>query len=96
MPEITDQLARYLAVRDRGRDDRVNGVVGALSDRERALVREAAVMGYVLGTQGAGAPAAIPKDSAIVWRVIDACMALPDLYPVISALADANGETSDV
>ena len=93
MPEIDDQLAHYLAVRDRQRDDRVNRVVGSLSERERALVREAAVMGYVLGTQGATPSAEIPKDRVIVWRVIDACLAHSDLYPVISGRKDANEET---
>lgn len=89
MPQIPDELIRYLAVRDAQRDDRVNRALAALTDRERALVREAAVMGYV---QGVGAARAkefdIPKDSEIVWRVIAGCQTFDDLYPTISALPD--------
>ncbi|WP_326646631.1 hypothetical protein OG884_18555 [Streptosporangium sp. NBC_01755] len=83
-------LAGYLAAQDHRRDDRVNRALDALSDREKRLVREAAVMGYVQGAMAAnpGKRPDIPKDSAIVWQVVDACRAFPDLYPVISALAD--------
>lgn len=88
MAEIGDRIIRYLAARDRERDDRVNRALGSLTERERALVREASVMGYVLGRQGAGAEGAFPKDSDIVWSVIDACHAVGDPYPTINALTD--------
>ncbi|MGR6922607.1 hypothetical protein ACU635_50850 [[Actinomadura] parvosata] len=96
MPEIPEMLLRYLAARDAERDDHVNRALAALSDRERALVREAAVMGYVHGTlRGPRTEIDFPKDSAIVWQVIDACRAHPDLYPTISALTNANQEGGD-
>lgn len=84
MPEIPEEILRYVATRDAQRDDAVTRALGALSDRERRLVREAAVMGYVQGTRYADTP--IPKDSVVVWRVIDACRAFDELYPTISAL----------
>lgn len=87
MPEIDETLARYLAARDTERDDHVNRALDALSDRERALVREAAVMGYVQGNiAGKVNDYVIPKNSAIVWQVIASCQSADDLYPTISGL----------
>lgn len=94
MPEIPDMLAAYLVARDAQRDAAVSRALEALSDRERALVREAAVMGYVQGTRGMVPPAEIPKDSAIVWGVIDACRAHADLYPLLS-MTDTNEEPDE-
>jgi hypothetical protein len=88
MPEIPDSLMRYFAARDAQRDNQVTRALEGLSDRERALVREAAVMGYVLGAQDAAPSPDIPKDSAVVWRVIDACRAHADLYPTLAALPE--------
>ena len=97
MPEISDDLLiRYLAARDAERDDQVNRALDALTDRERALIREAAVMGYVQGVQAARAgEIAIPKDAAILWHVVIGCQAFDDLYPTIGALADTNEEPAD-
>jgi hypothetical protein len=91
MPEIPDMLAAYLATRDAQRDAAVSRVLGALSDRERVLVREAAVMGYVQGTLDVRAHIEFPRDAAIVWRVIDACRACADRYPLLS-MTDTNEE----
>jgi hypothetical protein len=87
MTTLPDDIVRYIAARDRQRDDRVNEILAALSERERRLVREAAVMGYVRGGMAAapGKQFDIPKDSAIVWIVIDACRAFSDLYPTLAA-----------
>ena len=84
MPEIPEALLTYFAARETERHDNVNRILGALSDRERTLVREAAVMGYVQGTLDQRAGVAFPKDSAIVWTVIDACRANPDKFPLLS------------
>jgi hypothetical protein len=88
MPEIDSALLRYLAVRDAERHNHVSRALDALSERERALVREAAVMGYVLGSMDGRDSTEFPKDAAIVWRVVDACRAHADLYPTLSALAE--------
>ena len=85
MPDaIPKPLLTYLAKRDADRDDAVDTFLASLNDRERALVRDAAVMGYV---QGRRHPASEPhpKDSLALATVIDACLAFPDLYPAINA-----------
>lgn len=95
MPEIGEELVRYLAARDAQRNDHVTRILGALSERERQLVCEAAVMGYVLGSLGATPPKKAPKDLTIVWRVIDACRAEADLYPLIGGRTDENETEGD-
>jgi hypothetical protein len=87
--EISESIIRYMAARDAQRGERVNRALNSLSARERALVREAAVMGYVRGAMAHAQKVAVPKDSAVVWEVVDACRAFPDLYPLISSLGDA-------
>jgi len=89
MSEIPEAIIRYLAARDAERDRHVNRALDALSERERNLVREAAVMGYVQGVQATHArEIAIPKDEVILWRVVAGCQTFDDLYPTIGALAD--------
>jgi hypothetical protein len=55
-------------------------------DRERALVREAAVMGYVQGVMAAGglSRVQIPRDSATVRLVVMACQTVRDGFPLLS------------
>jgi hypothetical protein len=80
---LPDFLTRYLEQRAAAHAAAARDVLTALTDRERALVKDAAVMGYVRGTlHPRGEP--VPKDSAIVTEVIDACLAFPDLYPAIN------------
>lgn len=83
-------LVSYLEQRDAERADAVRDFLGSLNDRERALMRDAAVMGYVQGRRHIeGQPH--PKDSAVLAMVVDACFAFSDLYPGVSsdAMADA-------
>jgi hypothetical protein len=72
------------------RADAVNAVLGALTPKERHLIHDAAVMGYVRGLlHGKHTPNdGVPKDSLIVAEVIDACLAMPDLYPGLNAVAE--------
>ena len=81
--QIPPELIDYLVDRDRAREERIDQALGALTPRELALVREAAVMGYV---QGDLAPQgqAIPPDTSILRRVVSACLTVPDLYPTLS------------
>lgn len=77
-----EQLLGYLAARDQQRVDRFDRLMGSLSERERRLVREAAVMGYVQGTLApAGAP--IPPDSETAFRVVSSALDFPEQYPVL-------------
>jgi predicted esterase len=81
---LPDAIVRYVAARDQERAERVDAALAAMTDRERALVREAAVMGYVQGAMYAsgGAPTPpIPPDAAVVARVVAACQSMEDLYP---------------
>ena len=89
---LPDWLLSYFAARDQQRAEQVAARLARFTDRERRLVREAAVMGYVLGhmsgevygRQGGKPMAArIPKDSAIVAEVVLACDSQSDLYPLI-------------
>jgi len=91
--EFDERLAAYFALRQQQRADAVAAVVGAMNPRERRLVREAAVMGYVRGSM-AGEVAGrqgvfktkIPPDSAVVAEVVDACLSMPDLYPTFERM----------
>ena len=85
MTELPAALIRYLADRDAQRTRDVETTLAAMTERERRLIREAAVMGYVRGRMH---PADVdhPKDSAVVYEVIAACLAASDLYPVISGV----------
>jgi FixJ family two-component response regulator len=91
-PEITgsaDALALYLAERDDERAETVRRTLAAMTERERWLVREAAVMGYVCGQiAGSVGVDAIPRDSAVLAEVVDACLALDDLYPTMNSLTE--------
>lgn len=83
--DLDDVVTRYLeAGRARRETDR-NAVMSALTKREQALIREAAVMGYVQGIRaaGTGRDHGIPPDGQILASVIDGCLAMSDLYPAI-------------
>lgn len=84
-PAIPDFLIDYLEQRRAQRANTVDTVLASLTKRERALVHDTAVMGYVQGMRHPeGEP--IGKDR----QVIDACLAFPDLYPAISAAAETS------
>lgn len=81
---LPESYLRYLATREAERADAINAVLAGMTERERRLVKEAAVMGYVQGRrhlQGEDHP----KDSVVLATVIDACLSNDDLYPTISA-----------
>lgn len=83
---LPDFMVNYLAERDAQRAAEVEAFLSKLTTRERGLFHDAAVMGYVQGlmrdrTDGC------PKDSRVMALVADACLALPDLYPAVTAIA---------
>lgn len=86
-------LVEYMLKRDAQRLDAVNDLLGKLTAREQRLVREAAVMGYVRGSMHPK-DEKIPKDSSILTEVVDACLAAPDLYPVMHAISELTEEGS--
>lgn len=92
---LPDFLVTYLESRDTARANAINDFLATLSNRERSLMREAAVMGYVRGRMHPQ-DEKHPKDSAVFAEVLDAALAIPDLYPTISAhLADEPDATEE-
>lgn len=88
MTDIPDGLLHYFRSREQSRGDAFRVHWDALTLRERQLVKEAAVMGYVRGSMHGAAgsghrPDPIPGDSTIVYEVVDACISMPDIYPLL-------------
>lgn len=80
-------LVDYLVKRDAERASAVNEFLGSLTDRERTLIREAAVMGYAQGHRHPRDEGR-PRDSAVLHLVVAACLAAPDLYPSVAAVEE--------
>jgi hypothetical protein len=86
---LPDWIVGYMAERDAERSDRVGATLAAMTDRERLLVREVAVMAFVRGRifgQSTPRDEPHPKDSEVVYEVV-ACAQSPsmaDHYPVLS------------
>lgn len=81
-----DGLSRYFEARRAQHETDRNAVMGALTKREQALIRDAAVMGYVQGTmvpRSRSDGSDIPPDGQILASVLDGCLAMSDLYPAI-------------
>lgn len=85
MTDLYKGLISYMEQRGIARADAVDEFLKTLSERELLLVKDAAVMGYVRGTLHGrhGKAEDFPKDSAILFEVVDACFSHPDLYPSI-------------
>lgn len=97
-PELLEGLARMMSANAQRRADRANTAVATLRPFERRLVREAAVMGYVLGqregmVKGRQGGSVIddgdfPRDREILRWVIEHCDSTSDLYPYLAAACD--------
>lgn len=88
-PDMMARLATYYQRRGEQRGERVKATLSAMTPREQALVREAAVMGYVRGQQAERAGAReTPPDVLILGEVIACCHDMADLYPTINALTE--------
>jgi len=86
-------IVAYLQTQAEGRVETANDAMKQLTDRERHILREAAVMGWVRGAMAAGGGReAIPKDIAILVEVINCCRSNSDLYPKIAAAANGDLE----
>lgn len=88
-PMSTEQaMVNYYVEMDAKRKEEVKRILDTLTERERHLVEEAAVMGYALGAMAAGGldKSTYPKDSAVIQDVILSCRSHSDLYPVIGTL----------
>lgn len=90
---MSDVLKTLLAYGDRRAQeaaDQVNSFLGGLTDRERRLVKEAAVMGYVQGARDNGGRK-VPTDATIVVKVLIEAQKFSDLYPTLQADANTAG-----
>ena len=91
MPDLTpagetplpEALLTLFANREAERHQRAAERFATFTERERVLMKEAAVMGYVQGSMHPKGDL-IPKDSWILARVIESCLGCPDLYRTIS------------
>lgn len=83
MTDAQPEAARAQAVTD---------FLASLTERERRLMREAAVMGYFRGRMHPDSEPH-PKDSAVFTEVVDACIAIPDQYPAVHAVAEPGERT---
>lgn len=97
MTGLPDELVTYLDTRQKQRATRADRGFATLRPYERRVLREAAVMGYVLGRRAGQAdgrngvsildtPTDFPGDFDIVRSVLQHCDSTSDLYPY---LADA-------
>ena len=84
MAEISEQLLAYFAVREQQRAAAVDAFLDGLTDYERGLFYDAAVMGYVRGSLHPRGED-IPLNKPIVADVVNACFAHSDLYPAVNA-----------
>ncbi|MFJ9037936.1 hypothetical protein ACIRF8_15250 [Streptomyces sp. NPDC102406] len=80
---LPDFLVDYFARRQEARADAVNEVLTGLTERERGLVRDAAVMGYVRGSFQSR-DEEVPLDATIVANVVYSCLHQAELYPTIT------------
>jgi len=87
--DLPADIVDYLAGRDTARTNAAADALMTLTPREFALVREAAVMGWVQGRRHHDLQ--MPADTLVAITVVDACRAFPDLYPTIAGLDAAGG-----
>jgi hypothetical protein len=97
--DIPAEVVRLVAIGDQRRADRADTAWRTLNPYERRIVREAAVMGYVLGRQDGlikgrdGGSLAFdngddfPRDFDIVRQVLEHCDSTSDLYPHLGEAA---------
>jgi len=75
-------LSAYFIQRQATRRTAVTQTLDGLTERERLLVKEAAVMGWVQGMRYHNLQ--YPGDRQVLNTVIDACITFSDLYPTIT------------
>lgn len=82
--DVMRQLAEYMATRDAQELERVNKALEKLSVYEQALVRDAAVMGYVQGLMDGWVRMDCRRDHDIIFMTVRGCLREPDKYPAVS------------
>lgn len=82
--DVPEWLLTYWEQRESARAGAVAAFLDSLTERERALFCDAAVMGYVRGSMHPRGEE-IPLNKPIIADVVNACLAFPDLYPAVNA-----------
>ncbi|MYW46372.1 hypothetical protein [Streptomyces sp. SID161] len=88
--QVDAALDDYFAKRQAARAERVRAFLDSLNPRERALMQDAAVMGYVRGSMHPRGEE-IPLNADILADVVNACFAQPDLYPAVATIERCPG-----
>jgi hypothetical protein len=97
-PDLLAGLGRYFEQRQQERAQGVTETLDAMTERERHLVREAAVMAYVQGFKARQAGRTeIPDGFHILHRVIEDMRStmMADLYPVTNSLTQDSADEDD-
>ena len=84
MADFPPALLEYFAKREAQRTAAVEEFLDGLTEYERGLFYDAAVMGYVRGSMHPR-DQEIPLNKPIVADVVNACFAFADLYPTVNA-----------
>lgn len=84
MTELPEYLVTYFADRQAQRAAAVDEFLNGLTEYERGLFYDAAVMGYVRGSLHPRGEE-VPLNKAIVADVVNACFTHDDLYPAVNA-----------
>lgn len=79
-----DELIAYFADREAARIREVQALLACMTKRERALIREVAVMANVRASRHDDT---IPPDSTVLINTLSSCLNMPDLYPTIARIA---------
>lgn len=93
--EFPPELVAYFESRARQREEDIDARLTELTPRERSLVRDAAVMGYVLGRLDERAEAEFPRDTPIVRAVVYAALREDENYKVLRGVAHQYTEPGD-
>ena len=81
-------MLAYFETRAQQREQAIDDRLAQFTPRERSLIRDAAVMGYVLGRMDERAHVEFPKDTPIMRGVVYAALREPDRqYAVLRGLA---------
>jgi hypothetical protein len=89
------ELAAYFETRAQQREQDIDERLAELTPRERSLVRDAAVMGYVLGRMDERAKTEFPKDTPITRAVVYAALREDENYAVLRGIAHQYTEPGD-
>lgn len=85
---LDSEIVRYLADRQRLREQRTEDVLDRLTPFEFRLATEMAVMGWVQGFMHAQSGAASVGDFPKLPIVVANCLSMSNLYPITAALDD--------